>query len=646
MNNDNHSQTKIQAPISQGLQVLVKQLFSLYRQWDYNEVTFTENPIDIGELFIHLGFDPIEVKLWLSGHKLLFTLDTPVISSDFQDLTPKGLITLWEKMIDELQDGLLRLGMKIDDQTAIDWLEKIEQFCKDETELLKIGQRIKKMLINHSGWQNLIKPFERNLSRRIWDEREKGKQAPIDPSNERLRAEELKIQVKAYLQEKDPAMRVVLKERFVKQGISNSAFNELTKVLGNQTTTLRAKPLSASDFRNCVSGGSKWLIPGLIGATGVTLLTAPPGGSKSTFAFDLAGSIINGTDFMGEPIKENGFVVFACSDEPLAESQERATLQGFINSDNFAFLTDWTVQQMEMLEESIADNRPKLVIVDSLDSINSGAGIDENSTEASNCIKQFTALSNKYSCAFVLLHHENKDPQLKGVNKARGSTAIVASANGHIRIMGGAEGDNEQPDDSGTVSKIVKIEKLRGGETRSIQCNVDYYNVKFEPVVDLEFEQSKDKRQTILNFLQKPANRNKFFEASELNRYLGWEGKGIYRYLKQLGDRGEISRKPNQMGRKGMVYGFFEPELTVEESLEQLAKINDLDPVSQPEAPIAIENDLAIKEPEPQPDIQIGQTVFYNHTQGKLKATVKRIMGQLVELEPFAQVAISDLILE
>ena len=357
-------------------------------------------------------------------------------------------------------------------------------------------------------------------------------------------AKTLEILVKEFIEEKDPFKQAIKRRNFRAMGIGDRQLDQLARYLTNSSIMPPATRISAEEFRSRISEGKRWLIPGLIPASGVTLITAPPGGSKSTFMFDLAGSILRGTSFMGEDIKENGPVVFACSDEPTDESQERAMLQGFIYSDNYEFLENWNISQMGLLEEAIADCKPKAVIIDSFDSIHREAGYDENSPNASEAIKQLNSLSQKYSCAIIISHHENKDPKLSGVNKARGSSAIVASANAHIRIIG-------KDDDPET--KVVKIEKLRGGATRSILCKVDYYNIRFEPEVNLEFEQDKDKRVALLNFFT--SNPGRFFEVQELNEYLGWSGKAIYRYLKQLTDRGEINRKPNLMGRKGMTYG-------------------------------------------------------------------------------------------
>jgi hypothetical protein len=383
---------------------------------------------------------------------------------------------------------------------------------------------------------------ERERQRQRQEQEKKNTQFLTEEDQE---AKTLEILIKAFIEEKDPFKQAIKRKFFRAMGIGDRQVDKLVRYLTNSSIMPASSRIDASEFRSRVSEGKQWLIPGLIPATGVTLITAPPGGSKSTFMFDLAGSILCGNSFMGESIKENSPVIFACSDEPTDESQERALLQGFIHSNNYEFLENWNISHMGLLEEAIADRKPRAVIIDSFDSIHREAGYDENSPNASEAIKKLNTLSQKYSCAIIVSHHENKDPKLSGVNKARGSSAIVASANAHIRIIG-KEDDPE--------CKVVKIEKLRGGATRSILCKVDYYNIRFEPEVNLEFEQDKDKRIALLNFLK--SNSGRFFEAQELNEYLSWSGKGIYRYLKQLTDRGEISRKPNLAGRKGMTYGF------------------------------------------------------------------------------------------
>jgi hypothetical protein len=437
---------------------------------------------------------------------------------------------------------VLTVSVKIDFPVI---LIPIVKLWKDAPKAGDLADWITWGIANGMNTEDFIKRLEAEIHNAVAQRSlEAQKVQQNEKPQEGLNADDLKIKIKAFIEEKDQAKREVMLYELRKMGIGEKGVNRIAAQLTQNGTIPRATRLSASEFRSRISGGKKWLVPGLIPQVGVTLITAPSGGAKSTFAFDLAGSVICGTSFMGETIKENGPVIFACSDEPTDESQERALLQGFFHSDDFEFLEQWNLGQMEMLEEAIADRLPKLVLVDSFDSIHREAGFDENATQASETIKQFNTLSQKYSCAFIVLHHENKDPKLSGVNKSRGSTAIVASANAHIRIIG--KDDNPE-------AKYIKIEKMRGGATRTILCSVDYHNVRFEPEVNLEFEQDKDSRTALVNFLR--SNLNRWFEVQELNHYLEWSGKGIYRYLKQLTDRGEINRKPNSMGRKGMVYG-------------------------------------------------------------------------------------------
>jgi hypothetical protein len=451
------------------------------------------------------------------------------------------LITDNDKAGESKGKKVLTVSAKIDFPVIVTSIVKLWEDAPDAGDL---ADWVKWGKANGMNTEDFIKRLEAEIhdavnrrSQEIQPEKSELTKKTLDP-------EDLKIKVKAFIQEKDQAKREVMLYEFRRLGLGEKSVNRIAAQLTQNSTIPRTTRLNASEFRSRVSGGKKWLIPGLISQVGVTLITGPSGGGKSTFAFDLAGSVICGTSFMGETIKENGTVIFACSDEPTDESQERSLLQGFFHSDNFEFLEQWNLGQMEILEEAIADRLPKLVVVDSFDSIHREAGYDENAIQASETIKQFNALSQKYSCAFIVLHHENKDPKLSGVNKSRGSTAIVASANAHIRIIG--KDDNPE-------AKYIKIEKMRGGATRSILCSVDYHNVRFEPEVNLEFEQDKDGRIALVNLLQN--NPNRWFEVQELNHYLGWSGKGIYRYLKQLTDRGEISRKPNPMGSKGMLHG-------------------------------------------------------------------------------------------
>jgi hypothetical protein len=506
------------------------------------EAEFFGSAHDIFESLHILGEAEILPNDWLPERFRFMATMAPALPTRYQDPSSLGGNGInGELMIADLMEPLIKMGAKFGDRDMLDCLELLCKACRDEAEFLVSATAIKPLAMPQQSkdWANVIKPFQRRLSKRLWDERGNG-----GDHQGGLSEHELRIKIKAFIAEKDPYKRDRMLAEFYSLKISDKRLNALVSYEKAASSTRRSDRLKPSDFRTLASEGKKWLVPSLFPSVGVTLVTAPPGGFKTTFAFDLAGSVINGTSFMGEPIAENGPVVFACSDEPITEAQERATMQGFIHSEDYEYLDNWNIGQLDLLEESIADLRPKLVIVDSFDSIHRDAGHDENTTASSMAIKALNDLSKKYSTQILIIHHENKDPKLSGVNKSRGSTAIVAAANAHIRLL-------PVPNESGRV--IVAIEKMRGAATRKILCDIDFYNVRFEPEVNLEWEQQAGQREIILSFLQN--NPGRWFEPGELNHYLGWAGKGIYKPLKQLSSRGEIMVKPNSMGRKGMVYG-------------------------------------------------------------------------------------------
>jgi hypothetical protein len=124
---------------------LVKFYADLLFDFDHQDITFREDAIALGELLIHLGVDPVEVKEhWLGHHPMKQAL-VPPFNISYKYETIDGGIK-WDVMIDDLETSLINLGVKISNEDAIALLDKIEPLCQDETELLKISERVKKLL--------------------------------------------------------------------------------------------------------------------------------------------------------------------------------------------------------------------------------------------------------------------------------------------------------------------------------------------------------------------------------------------------------------------------------------------------------------------------------------------------------------------
>jgi archaellum biogenesis ATPase FlaH len=631
MNNYSLSYQKPQAFISQGLQVLVKQFFSLYRECDHDDVTFMGDPIAIGSLFINLGVDSGSVKLWLFSHKLKWMLDDPLIPSDFQEI---GGGIYWEKMIDAIQDGLLSNDLRIDEDTAIAWLDKIEPFCKDETELLKIGQRVKKMLMDHRGWQNVIQPFQRKLNRRIWDEREKSKQSSHDDSADRL-----KFEIQAFLKETDPFVQIQQQGKICSHyRISRKDFDLLCKITEAKNSTPQSHVFSLTDFLSQSTDAIDWILPGMLPKGEMALLAAQAKCGKTLLACDIAYAVLTGTKAVGETAKQ-GKVLLVSSDESQSSTRRRLYARGFdliTNPDHFRILTHLDLNDLSTLEAQLEDFRPDLVVIDSLTSITLNSSISEKDAEFAKSIYKLKDLIGRYNSSSILIHHENKSKEAKGIEKVSGSARITAAVWGIWRLTAA------NPDNEADTTRWLSI-KPREGESVThildLNCKDQWLKEGIFSHVGEFGDESGDKKaqsQRILELLTGYNGRG--LTANEIcNALPDIPKKSLYRACDRLEDRQLITKRRSKTDGKTWVYAIptddHQTAIAIPSQPEQSPE-----PVTEPEI---------VSQPEQKPAITIGQTVFYQHHTGqKLKATVKKIKGDIVELEPLAVLSIFDLILE
>lgn len=632
MNNDNRSQATLQSPVSQGLQAFIKGLWSLYKQCDHSDVMFTEDPIAVGELFINLGIYPGDVKLWLFSHKKKFMLDEVVIPLDFQDI---GGVIYWEKMIDEIQDSALRLDLRINDEDAMQWLEKIEPVCKDEAELLMIAQRVKKMLIKHTGWHSLIKPFERRLNRRIWNE--SVKQGDTDTTSD---ADRLKLEIQAFLKESDPFVKIQQQGKICSTyRISRKDFELLCKITEAKNSTPQSHVFNLTDFLSQSTDAIDWILPGMLPKGEMALLAAQAKCGKTLLATDIAYAVLTGTTAAGETAKQ-GKVLLVSSDESQSSTRRRLFARGFdlISNpdDHFRILTHLDLNDLSTLEAQLEDFRPDLVVIDSLTSITLNSSISEKDAEFAKSIYKLKDLIGRYNSSSILIHHENKSKEAKGIEKVSGSARITAAVWGIWRLTAA------NPDDDSDTTRWLSI-KPREGEsvTHILDLNAKDQWLKdgiFSHVGEFGDESGDKKAQSqrILELLTGYNGRG--LTANEIcNALPDIPKKSLYRACDRLEDRQLITKRRSNIDGKTWVYAIptdnHQTAIAIPSQPEQSPE-----PVTEPEI---------VSQPEQKPAITIGQTVFYQHHTGqKLKATVKKIKGDIVELEPLAVLSIFDLILE
>jgi RecA-family ATPase len=87
---------------------------------------------------------------------------------------------------------------------------------------------------------------------------------------------------------------------------------------------------------------------------------------------------------------------------------------------------------MAVLEAELENFRPDLVVIDSPKKITAGTPISENSAEFADNIIALNDMLTRYRATGILVHHANKGNDAIGVERARGSTAIVGACWGTI----------------------------------------------------------------------------------------------------------------------------------------------------------------------------------------------------------------------
>ena len=131
---------------------------------------------------------------------------------------------------------------------------------------------------------------------------------------------------------------------------------------------------------------------------------------------------------MGQETKQ-GKVLLITPDASKMSLKQELTKRGFRKQDspNLHIFPEWSIDQMAVLEEELENFRPDLVVIDSLKKITAGKEISENSAEFADNIIALNDMLKRYRATGILVHHANKSNDAIGVERARGSTAIVGS---------------------------------------------------------------------------------------------------------------------------------------------------------------------------------------------------------------------------
>jgi len=388
---------------------------------------------------------------------------------------------------------------------------------------------------NPYHWNKLMTQLESEFNQEL-----ERRGIATNPTDE---AEILKLEIKRLNAEKDEAKKALMAKDLRKKGIGNREIDSISRQLDLNSTVAKPQRFKPSELLEYIPEGLQWLFAGLLPSAGITLLSGDPAAGKSTLAYDCAASIVSGEMFLGEQPSKIGKVLFVVGDEPLPFAQDKLIsrgLYGYMGS--WELIHNWDVSQMEILEEALEDMRPALVIFDSLTSINKLSQIEEKDSKTARLIYSLNNLLERYGSAGLMIHHNNKDKDNKGVNKVRGSSAIAAAVSGIWLLEG-----------QGDVRKF-STPKLRGSSPVTLDIGLDRESGRMNVInPDWQVEEARPVMQRVKELFER-AGYDARLEFAEIHHEVGGPKNSLYTALSRLSGQGVLLKSPSKNDPRKKVY--------------------------------------------------------------------------------------------
>jgi hypothetical protein len=456
----------------------------------------------------------------------------------------------WEEWVEGLNDESLTLKQALE-------LAKLAMLkIKDEEKLnIELDSLRRRAQVSEYSWdKKYLDPIRAKLEKALLLS-----SSSTDPTEAR------RLQLMALSQERDNDKLIDGIIAFCRRyGWSRRDVEQRLRQLKTTTTTPKSSRLKGENFLGLETESISWIFPGIIPSRGVFVIGGHAGAGKTTFAYDAAVSLLLQEEFLGEkPVKE-GKVLIVSGDELPCFTQDKLIDRGMpLDNKDWEIILNWDISQWEMLEETIADLRPALVIIDSFSSIHRDPAFDENSAQAKSTIYDLEALTNSYNCGCILIHHLSKSKENKGVAKLRGSSAIAAAASVVCLMEEGKNG-----------SRTLNFPKVRGAQTESFKVSLNHSTGRYKVLTGGDSLTTKSLGNRILTFLTQDSHKR--FEQGDIMKALGIPTdaasyNSVYQALSRLHRRGQIIKRPSMLGGKRKVYG-------VTPLLSQLENVQDPHP--------------------------------------------------------------------
>ncbi|NJR19332.1 MAG: AAA family ATPase [Calothrix sp. CSU_2_0] len=302
------------------------------------------------------------------------------------------------------------------------------------------------------------------------------------------------------------------------------------------------------------SSTKEWLHQGLFPKRTTGVLYGTGGILKTKLLYQICKSLIQGKN-LGEftATGEKRRIMVYQGDERESDMASALEIMGYDEGDIGQYIKtrfNWSFEHMPLLIQDLQEFKPDFVIIDSLTFSSRFSSYNENEVAYARPILELTGLANEHNTSFMLVHHANRNGDI------RGSSAIFNAVSEVWKI----EKDVSQfatPND-----RLLTVEKSRS------RSSGKKYRVIFEPDnLDFVFlgEQDKDNlenqtdvncRASILEYLRKSPNVP--YTCEELVHYVKYSRSFIAKALSLLVCDGLVNCKRGSGNRASTFYLSFD----------------------------------------------------------------------------------------
>jgi len=293
-------------------------------------------------------------------------------------------------------------------------------------------------------------------------------------------------------------------------------------------------PISFKDFLENNPKGCDWILRGWIPDKSLVLFYGHGGLGKTLFTQHLIKHIAQGIDWNEYKVNRAGGILYIQTDTALIKAVEAFRQAGISEDVPIQMHGSWRIEFMHYLYKWIQKQRPALVVIDSLTSVNRYNTVNENETRYAQPILQLRDIAAEFSCSFLLIHHAN------GAGEMRGTKAVRAAVDEVWKI-------DRATKDEADPKRLLIIEKSRSRATGRYELQFDDDDFSWN-LLEPEDEQGQPTQNSgarwlIVDHLNK--NKGVRFCVEDLAQIIGCSVLTVRKEFSGLAREGLIEKEKN-----------------------------------------------------------------------------------------------------